>query len=117
MYESPRLRLIAYSVALLGTAVTLLIEQPLSVVRGDRVLYGAFFPVVLLAAYLGGFWPGLLATVLSALAATYFLIDPPYSFAITTVPDAVALSIFVLVGAVISVLSESLHRTRRRLVA
>src|SRR5262245_60550832 len=117
MHESPRTRLVAYGVALLGTAVTLLIERPLWPVRGDRVLYGAFFPAVLVAAYLGGLWPGLLATLLSALAATYFLIDPPLSLAITTVHDAVALSLFVLVGAVISGLSESLHRARRRIVA
>src|SRR5262245_18930701 len=117
MHESPRTRLVAYGVALLGTAVTLLIERPLWPVRGDRVLYGAFFPVVLIAAYLGGLWPGLLATFLSAVAATYYLVDPPHSLAITTVHDAVALSLFVLVGAVISGLSESLHRARRRIVA
>src|SRR5262245_2027730 len=116
MHESPRTRLVAYGVALLGTAVTLLIEWPLWPVQGDRVLYMAFFPVVLIAAYLGGFWPGLLATVLSALAATYFLVDPPHSLAITTVHDAVAVSLFVLVGAVISGLSESLHRARHRIV-
>jgi PAS domain S-box-containing protein len=117
MHESPRIRLVAYGVAVLAPAATLLVKWPLSPVQGDRVLYGAFFPAVLIAAYLGGLWPGLLATLFSALAATYFLVDPPLSLAITTVHDAVALSIFVLVGAVISGLSEALHRTRRRLVA
>jgi hypothetical protein len=34
----------------------------------------AFFPSILMAAYLGGFWPGLLATVVSARRATYFLV-------------------------------------------
>src|SRR6266478_4305684 len=116
MYESPRIRLVAYGVALLGPAVTLLVEWPLGSVREDRILYMAFFPAVLITAYLGGFWPGLLATFLSALAATYFLIDPIHSLAITTVHDAVAVSLFVLVGAVISGLSESLHRARHRLV-
>src|SRR5262245_32479546 len=117
MHESPRIRLVAYGMAVLAPAVTLLVEWPLWPVRGDRVLYMAFFPAVLIAAYLGGFWPGLLTTFLSALAATYFLVDPPDSLAITTVHDAVAVSLFVLVGAVISGLSESLHRARHRLVA
>ena len=117
MHESPRVRLVGYGVAVLAPAVTLLVEWPLSPVQGDRVLYMTFFPAVLIAAYLGGLWPGLLATVLSALAATYFLVDPVHSLAITTVHDAVALSLFVLVGAVISGLSESLHRARRRIVA
>ena len=66
--NEPRLaRLIANGVAVVAPAVTLLVRWPLDVVLGDRVLYMAFFPAVLLASYLGGFWPGLLATILSAL--------------------------------------------------
>src|SRR5262249_18611785 len=84
---------------------------------GDRVLYMAFFPAVLLAAFFGGLWPGLLATVLSALAATYFLVHPLHSLEITTVPDALALTLFVLWGIVISVLSESRLRSHRCLAA
>src|SRR5262249_22865103 len=84
---------------------------------GDRVLYMAFFPAVLLAAFFGGLWPGLLATVLSALAATYFLVHPLHSLEITTVPDALALTLFVLWGIVISVLSESPARSHRCLAA
>jgi hypothetical protein len=34
-------------------------------------------PAVLTAACLGGFWPGLLATVVSTFGATYFLVKPP----------------------------------------
>src|SRR6266542_3932767 len=117
MYETRRTRLFAYGVAVLATAVTLLVRWPLDVVLGDRVLDMAFFPAVLLAAYFGGFWPGLLATALSSLAATYFLVHPLFSLEITTVQDAVALTLFVLAGTVISGLSEALHRSRRRLVA
>ena len=69
MHEKQRARLVAYSVAVLAPAVTLLVRWPLDAVLGDRVMYMAFFPAVLLAAYFGGFWPGLLATALSALAA------------------------------------------------
>ena len=118
MHEYPRTRLAAYGVALLAPAVTLLsVRWPLRSVLGDRVLYMPFFPAVLIAAYLGGLGPGLLATSLGALAATYFLVEPLYSLEITGVPHAVALALFVLVGAVISVLSESVHRARRRIVA
>jgi len=112
-----RARLVAYGVAVLAPAVTLLVRWPLSAVVGDRLLYTAFFPAVLFAAYLGGFGPGLLATCSSALAATYFLVEPLYSLEIISVPDAVALAIFVLVGTIISGLGESVHRARRRIVA
>ena len=70
MNEQRRARLVAYGVAVLAPAVTLLVRWPLVLVLGDRVLYTAFFPAVLFAAYLGGIGPGLLATLLSALAAT-----------------------------------------------
>src|SRR5262249_21678867 len=71
----------------------------------------------LLAGYFGGFWPGLLATALGGLAATYFLVHPIYSLEITTVHDAVAVTLFVLVGTVISGLSESRRRSLRRVAA
>jgi two-component system, sensor histidine kinase and response regulator len=117
MHETPRARLVAYGVAVAAPAVTLLVRWPLNTVLGDRVLYMAFFPAVLLAAYLGGLWPGLLATALGGLAATYFLVEPLFSLAITSVHDAVAVTLFVLVGTVISALSESRLRSLRRAAA
>lgn len=117
MNDQRRARLIAYGVAVVAPAVTLLVRWPLEAVLGDRVLYMAFFPAVLLASYFGGIWPGLLATMLSALSATYFLVEPFFSFEITTVHDAVAVTLFLLVGTVVSGLSETLLRARRRIKA
>jgi two-component system, sensor histidine kinase and response regulator len=117
MYEQQRSRRLAYGAAVLAPAVTLLVRWPMEMVLGDRILYMGFFPAILIVAYLGGFWPGILATVLSALAATFVLIDLHQSFEVAKVHGAIALSLLVLVGAMISILSESLHRTRRRLVA
>src|SRR5258705_13099547 len=76
MHENPRSRLAAYGVALLATAVSLSVRWPLRTVLGDRSLYAIFFPAVMIAAYLGGFGPGLLATLLSALAVMYFFLEP-----------------------------------------
>ncbi len=117
MHERSLARLVAYGVAVLGPALTLSVRWPLPAVLGDRAHFMAFFPAVLVAAYLGGFGPGLLATFLSALAGTYLLVEPPYSLAIVTVADAVALALFLLVGTVISLLSESVHRSRYRIGA
>jgi PAS domain S-box-containing protein len=76
-----------------------------------------FFPAVMIAAYFGGFWPGLLSTLLSAAAANYFFIGQFRSLHFTSPNDVAALALFVVTGVIISALSESLHRTRRRLVA
>jgi PAS domain S-box-containing protein len=59
----------------------------------------------------------LLATVLSALAALYFLVAPHYSLEVITLQDVMALALFVVVGTVISGVCESLHRAWDRIVA
>ena len=66
MHGRPRSRLVDYSVAVLATAFLLLIRWPLWPVL-DAVPHMTFFPAVMIAAYFGGFWPGLLATFLGEL--------------------------------------------------
>ena len=73
-------------------------------------------PAVALAAYYGGLRPGLLATLLGALAADYFLVTWHTSHQISYTHVAVGFSLFVLTGIIISALSELLHRARRRVV-
>src|SRR5882724_2212211 len=117
MHETPRARRIAYSLAVLAPAISLLIRWPLWPVLGDAVPHMTFFPAVMLAAYFGGFWPGLLATILSAAAANFFLTGQLRSLHIANVNDIAAVVLFALVGTFISALSESFHRAQRRLVA
>jgi PAS domain S-box-containing protein len=114
IHKTPRSRLVDYSVAVLATAFSLLIRWLLWPGLGDVVPHMTFFPAVMIAAYFGGFWPGLLATILSAMAANYFLTGQLRAFHITSVNDVAAVILFVLVGAIISALSEFLHRTQRR---
>src|SRR5262249_4346943 len=109
MHERPRTRLVAYGVAVLGTAACLFVRWPLWPVLGDAVPHMTFFPAVMVAAYLGGFWPGLLATGLSAVAANFFLTHQLSSFQVKSVHEVAALILFVLVGMIISGLCESLH--------
>jgi K+-sensing histidine kinase KdpD len=85
MRESPRTPLIAYSVAVLGTAVCLLARWPLWPVLGDLHPYLTCLPAIFISAYFGGWRPGLLAVLLGALGAQYFLIEPYYSFVIEKV--------------------------------
>src|SRR5438105_2783811 len=99
MHETPRGRLVAYGIAVLATAGCLLIRWPLWPVLGDAVPHMSFFPAVMVAAYFGGFWPGLLATLLSAVAANYFFTGQLRSLQVTSVNDVAALALFVLTGA------------------
>src|SRR5712691_6670135 len=116
MHETPRSRLIAYSVAVLAPALSLLVRWPLWPVLGDAVPHMTFFPAVMIAAYFGGFGPGLLATILSAVAANLIPHQVP-SLQATQINEVAALILFVLVGSIMSGLSESLHQARRRIMA
>src|SRR5258708_377249 len=117
MHKTPRIRMASHGVALVSTGVLLLLRWPLWPVLGSTHPSLFYIPAVMLSASLGGLWPGLLATLLSALAADYFLIEPRFSFGVADVANAVAFAVFVLIGTFISVLSESLHRARHRLLA
>src|SRR5262245_61886461 len=117
MHESPRARLVGYGVPVLATAVELYLRWHLSPVLGERALYSTFFPSVLIAAYVGGFWPGLLATLLCAGIANYFLVEPFFVLGPKDPGDSVAMILFGVTGVFISGLCESLHRARHRIVA
>ena len=69
---------------------------------------------VVLSAWLGGFGPGLVATVLATLEADYFLLAPVHTFAISDYANRRALISFGITGMLVSIVSEILHRARRR---
>ena len=117
MHARLRHPLATYGVALAATALSLLVRWPLRPVLGNAVPQMTFFPAVMTAAYFGGLWPGVLATILSALAANYFVAAQPPAFHLSHVNDVAALILFILVGTFISALCESLHRVRRHLLA
>lgn len=74
--------------------------------------YVVFFPAVTLAAMVGGFKPGLLATMIGALFATYFFTSPYYSLSVDVVAGNM---VFLMDGLVVSVAIEAMHRYRRQL--
>src|SRR5438034_6384392 len=57
---------------------------------------------------------GVLATILSVLAANYFLTEQLRIFHITNINDVTAAILFMVVGTIISGLSEAVHRAQRR---
>src|SRR5258708_28966576 len=90
MVEKPGPPLAAYCVALGATALSLLVRWPLRPVLGNAVPQMTFFPAVMIAAYFGGFWPGIVATLLSAFAANYFVAAHPPAFHFSSSNDVAA---------------------------
>jgi PAS domain S-box-containing protein len=69
---------------------------------------------IILCAFWGGLFPGLLATLVSYLGTSYFLLPPVYSFAIADPKERWQEMAVILAGFLISIICELLHRSRRR---
>jgi len=76
--------------------------------------YILFYPTVMFVALYGGFRPGMLATVLSALVADYFWIVPTGQFLPVHLNDWLGLAIFIMSGAMISGLTGTMRRSQTR---
>lgn len=76
--------------------------------------YVTFFPAVMLAAFLFGRWPGILASILSGLVSWYYFIPPYHSFTVNST-TLLALSFYVFVVAISITLFEWTRRAQDRL--
>ena len=101
--------------AVVATAGAALLRGLLSRWLGFDLPYITFFGAIMVAAWYGGFRPGLLATALSAAASVYWFIEPVDRFAVGRPADIVGILLFVLIGSLISAASEQLHRARERI--
>ena len=104
-----------YAVAVAAVLVAAAVRSALSPIWNDRVPFLTFIPAVVLSAWAGGLGPGIVATILGAVVANYLWLPPYYSLGVSSAADAIALLFFATIGVLISVLSETMHRGRRRL--
>ncbi len=112
----PLARPLAYVLAVALTLATLLIRLALGFAVGDRPLLIFFVLPVLVAAYAGGIGPGLVSTALSAGLVKLVLYPALRALYGSKSIDEVQWGALIVCGVVISLLSESLHRSRRRAV-
>lgn len=110
----PRSRLIAYgaSVGLLLFVIALrwLVIPKWSLAHP----YALMYPAIVLAGWWGGFGPGVVATLIGAVALAYLWMPPIYSLRIRDVQDATGVLVLVGVGFAISLLTEVWRRARDR---
>jgi PAS domain S-box-containing protein len=106
-----RYGLAAVSVALVGEMKILL--EPL---LGRDSPFLLFFAAVMISAWYGGLWPGLLAAILSALITDFFFLPPYLAFSLGTesAQTHLQLAMFLVEAVLISWLTESLHASRRQ---
>jgi C4-dicarboxylate-specific signal transduction histidine kinase len=107
----------SHGIAVLSVAVALFITQ-WPAFHLETAPASLFLSAVMFSAWLGGVGPGLLATVLSCLALSYYFLEPLHSFAVNS-DEMPRLVIFILAALLVGSLSaaqrsanESLRRTR-----
>ena len=75
---------------------------------GPNVPFLLFYPAIMLAAWYGGFGPGLLATSASAAVTVSEFVFEPHLLQDTQ--NTIPLAIFIAAGIIVSRLNENLHR-------
>ena len=108
-----RKQTLRYGGAVLMVVVATMIRQALGLSLGPLPAFLVFYPATLLVAVLGGWGPGLLATVLSSALAAYFFLDLP-GIGAGKFSDLLVLVFFSATGIGISGLAEKVERTRWR---
>ncbi len=109
-----RSRLLRYGAAVIAIILATLARELLSPVLGSAAPFSAYFVAIMFTAWYGGLGPSLLALISGALLAAYLFIEPRGSFLLHDPEHQVSLGLYVVVGVVVALLSESLHESRRR---
>jgi PAS domain S-box-containing protein len=108
-------RVAAYGLAVAVVAAASLLRWSV----GGQVMAGlpfiTFYPAIVIAALLGGFWPGILATLLSAAAAWFFFMAPVFSFHFDKLVG-LSLLLFIFVAGINVVLVGLLNATVERII-
>lgn len=105
--------LLRYGVVPLAVAAALLCRLSLWRVLGAELPFLFLWPAMMLCAWYGWLWPGLLATALSTLAAAVFLFEPRLSLAVSDPTQQLGLALFAVLGVATSLVSYKLHRQAR----
>ena len=93
-------RLEAYGVALLVVALATLLRMLLWGVVSEAGPFTIYSLAIIIAALVCGFWPGMMATVLSVLIGSYFFVPPTFSFAFFSAKEAWTATMFAVVASI-----------------
>jgi PAS domain S-box-containing protein len=107
-----RTTLLRYGVAILATAVALLLAGIVRPVVPGTVL-SLFYGAVAVAVWYGGIGPAILTAVVGYIAGHILLLDPPNQFDFTTPLDLISIPVFLGTSTIIIALAETARRSAR----
>ncbi len=91
------------------------VRLALTAVMGPTAPFVTMFPAVLLAAVIGGLWPGLLAIALSIAATWYFFFTSGTGFGSLSAADVTSTVLFTLGALLVVLVATSMRRAVERL--
>ena len=103
-----------FATAVAVVALAAAVEVACQPVLANAEPFTLFYAAVMVAAYLGGLWPGLLATLLSATAVHVLWLGSDYFHTLSHPEAEISTGLFLIVASFISILCETLHAARRR---
>ncbi|MEJ2377780.1 MAG: hypothetical protein P8Y71_21100, partial [Pseudolabrys sp.] len=98
----------SFGIGILAVAIAYFIRESFHAPLGTRLLYVTFYPWVAIATVVGGLAAGVSATTLTVLLI-FFWVAPP-----TDTANWMGLASFLVGGALIVGISETMHRARTR---
>lgn len=101
---------VRYGVAIGAAAAAILFRLALNPLWGTGLPFVTLLPAIVLSAWLGGFGPGLITTLVTAVAVEYFWIAPAGSWAVDNRSELLGWLVFIVVGVVISGVNEAWRR-------
>jgi PAS domain S-box-containing protein len=99
-----------YAIAVAAAAGGLVLRLAFDPVWEGQLPFITLFPAIMVSAWVGGFGPGLLTTLLAGLGAAYFWVPPLRSLLIVDPAEWLGMSAFFVIGVFISALNEAWRR-------
>ena len=104
--------LVAYGVAVASIAAAIALRLVLDPILGTRFPYATLFLAVLVSAWFGGLGPAVCASLIGAVASTWFLVEPRYRLVIDDLEGWGGLALYLAVSLGIAALGGAMRRAR-----
>ena len=109
-----KIRVLLYLLAFTLPIVSMFVRTSMDISVVDRPLVILYIPGIALVAILGGFWPGVIATVVSTVCMFIILHQAVGSYTMLTAYNMVPVISVSICGFLFSILSEFFRSTKRR---
>ena len=105
-------RLFGYLAAIATVAFTSVLRLGVNFIWQQRFPYLVFLPAIVASGVIGGIGPGLLSIVLSAVAVSFLVYPPLFTFQLGPNNDLTGLAVFGLTGLLLAAISAAQRQAR-----